>query len=63
MFWAAILKNHCDSRNQHPRIWLQSFVQKIKIPKLGTKVSDFRLLGLEFKNDAVIFEISTLEFA
>ena len=59
VFRAAVLKNHCHISNQHPRIC----VPKIKILKFETKKSDFRILGLEFENVFVIFEISFLEFS
>ena len=32
------------------------------MPKFGTKMSDLGILELEFENNIVIFEISTLEF-
>ena len=64
VFWAAILKSHCHISNQHPRICLVAkFRAKIKILKFETKKSDFRIVGLEFENVIVIFEISFLEFS
>ena len=50
---------------------LQNFVKKMKIPKFGYEkmkipkslnLPYLGIFGLEFKNNVVIFEISTLEF-
>ena len=41
---------------------LQNLTQKQKCLNLEPKMSDLGILGLEFENNIVIFEISTLEF-
>ena len=42
--------------------FFQSLVQKQKPLNLGPKMSDLDIFELEFENNIVIFEISTLEF-
>ena len=41
---------------------LQNFTKKQKCLNLVQKISDFGVFGLEFRNDIVVFEISTLQF-
>ena len=43
-------------------VYLQNFTRKQKCLNLGPKMPDLGTLGLEFENNIVIFEISTLEF-
>ena len=38
------------------------FHEKIKMPKFGTKNACLGIFGLEFENNIIIFEISTMEF-
>ena len=72
-FWVGILKQYCHISNQHFRICLiATFAEKQKCLNLGPKMSYWVFLkkkmpylgifGLEFENNIVIFEISTLEF-
>ena len=44
-------------------VYLQNFTKKQNCLNLGTKMSNFCILGLEFENKIVTFEISNLEFA
>ena len=63
-FWEAILKktfSHLQSASlnlPYCKVW----GKKQKSLNLGPKVSDFRILGLEFENIIVTFEASVLEF-
>ena len=41
---------------------LQNFAKKQKCLNLGPEMPDLGILGLEFKNNIVIFEISTFKF-
>ena len=72
-FWVGILKQYCHISNQHFRICLiATFAEKQKCLNLGPKMSYWVFLkkkmpylgifGLEFENNIVIFEISTLKF-
>ena len=52
-----------ENWNQCPWICLVAkFGAKIKILKFETKMPDLEIFGLEFKNNIVIFEFSTLKF-
>ena len=73
VLWARIFKNYCHIWNQQLRISpIAKFCKETKMPKFGTKnalfgcfwpkMSDLGIFGLEFENNTVIFEISTLEF-
>ena len=59
-FWARILKNYYHVLNQHPLN--AKFCKETKMPKFGNKNAFLGIFGMEFENDIVIFEISTLEF-
>ena len=41
---------------------LQNFTKKQKCLNLVQKIPDLGVFGLEFRNDIVVFEISTLQF-
>ena len=41
---------------------MQNITEKQKCLNLGPKTPDFSIFGLEFENNIVIFEISTLKF-
>ena len=41
---------------------MTKFHEKAKMPKLGPKIPYLGIFGLEFENNFVIFEISTLKF-
>ena len=43
-------------------VYLQNFTKKQKCLNLGSKMPDLGILGLEFENNTVIFEISTLDY-
>ena len=38
------------------------FHEKTKMPKFGIKMADLGVFGLEFENNIVIFQFSSLEF-
>ena len=62
-FWARIKKNYCHIWNQHPQMSLfAKFHEKTKMPKFGIKMADLGVFGLEFENNIVIFQFSSLEF-
>ena len=55
IFGQEFKKNYCHIWNYHPQICLiGKFHEK-------TKMCDLSIFGLEFENNIVIFEISTLE--
>ena len=43
-------------------VYLQNFTKKEKCLNLGPKMSDLCIFELEFENNIVILEVSTLEF-
>ena len=43
-------------------VYLHNFMEKQKCLNLRPKMNDLEICGLEFKNNIVIYEISTLEF-
>ena len=43
-------------------VYLQNFTKKQKCLNLVQKIPDMGVFGLEFRNDIVVFEISTLQF-
>ena len=58
-FW----RSYCQISNQHLQICLfVKFHKKQQCLDLGPKKPDLCILGLEFENNIVIFEISTLQF-
>ena len=58
-----ILKDYCHIWNQHPQICQTAkFLEKMKMSKFGTKNALFGIFWLEFENNILIFEISTLNF-
>ena len=61
-FWARILKNIWNQHLQISVIVRLCEKKKKKRINLGPKMSDLDIFGLEFENNIVIFEISTLEF-
>ena len=62
-FWTGIWKKHCHISNQRPWICLVAkFSAKIIIFKFGTKNARSGTFGVEFENNLIILEISTLEF-
>ena len=62
-FWAEIRKQYCHIRKQHPRICLiAKFCEIMKMLKLGPKIPYLGIFGMEFENNIVIFDISTLKF-
>ena len=42
--------------------YLQNFTKKQKCLNFVQKIPDMGVFGLEFRNDIVVFEISTLQF-
>ena len=64
MFLAAILNSFSHVLNKNPKICLIArFGAKIKIMKFGTKIALFGYFFLlEFENNIVLFETSTIEF-
>ena len=63
-FWARILKKSIVMFEIRTLkfLHLKNFMKKQKSLNLGPKMSDLGILGLEFENNIVIFEICTLEF-
>ena len=63
-FWARIYKGIIVifEINTLKFVNLQNFTKKRKCLNLGPKIHYFGIFGLEFENNIVIFEISTLEF-
>ena len=62
IFGQDFQKNYCHIWNQHLQICVfAKFHEKTKCLNLGTKTPDLGIFGLEFENNSVIFEVSTLE--
>ena len=50
-------------QNEHTQTCLfAKLYEKLKMPKFWTKKPDLGIFALQFENNFVIFEISTLEF-
>ena len=63
-FGAGIWKYYCHIWNQRPQTCVNAkFGAKIKILNLEPKISYLGILGQQFDNNTVIFEISALELA
>ena len=62
-FSAGIWKCNCHIWNQHPQICLiPEFGLLIKMLKFQTKMHSSGIFEMEFENNFVMFETSTLEF-
>ena len=63
LFWEKLWRTFCHIWNQHPQICLfAKFHEKTVMPKIWPEMPDLSVFGLKFKNNTVIFEISTLKF-
>ena len=67
LIWAFLVKN-CKKTiaifefSTLKFVYLHNFMEKQKCLNLRPKMNDLGICGLEFKNNIVIYEISTLEF-
>ena len=63
VFWAVILKNHCQIWNQSPRVYsIANFYSKFKILLFGTKMPYLGIFLLELKKKTIfMYETTTLE--